>query len=138
MGFDGSILFLPGRGDAYEKYLETLGQWREAGWQVTAADWRGQAGSGRLGADAVTGHVGDFTDAVFRNRRDDRRHVTDQTGDLRFAGALSFAENQSQEAQDACSNQKSAEHSQRCADPRTFRGWDLRKDHTQSSKRSHK
>jgi lysophospholipase len=58
----GSILFLPGRGDAYEKYLETLGQWREAGWRVTAADWRGQAGSGRLGADAVTGHVGDFTD----------------------------------------------------------------------------
>lgn len=28
---------------------------------MTAADWRGQAGSGRLGADAVTGHIGDFT-----------------------------------------------------------------------------
>jgi lysophospholipase len=28
---------------------------------VTALDWRGQAGSGRLGADAVTGHVDDFT-----------------------------------------------------------------------------
>jgi lysophospholipase len=27
---------------------------------VTAADWRGQAGSGRLGADPVTGHVDDF------------------------------------------------------------------------------
>jgi len=27
---------------------------------VTALDWRGQAGSGRLGADAVTGHVDDF------------------------------------------------------------------------------
>jgi lysophospholipase len=53
-------LFLPGRGDAYEKYLETLEQWHRAGWRVTAADWRGQAGSGRLGADAVTGHVGDF------------------------------------------------------------------------------
>lgn len=58
----GSILFLPGRGDAYEKYLETLGQWHAAGWRVTAADWRGQAGSGRLGADAVTGHVNDFAD----------------------------------------------------------------------------
>ena len=56
----GSILFLPGRGDAYEKYLETLEHWRRQGWQVGAADWRGQAGSGRLGTDAVTGHIGDF------------------------------------------------------------------------------
>ena len=56
----GSILFLPGRGDAYEKYLETLDQWHRAGWRVTASDWRGQAGSGRLGADAVTGHIEDF------------------------------------------------------------------------------
>ena len=56
----GSILFLPGRGDHYEKYLETLEQWHRAGWRVTAADWRGQAGSGRLGKDAVTGHIDDF------------------------------------------------------------------------------
>ncbi len=56
----GSILFLPGRGDHYEKYLETLEQWHRAGWRVTAADWRGQAGSGRLGRDAVTGHIEDF------------------------------------------------------------------------------
>ena len=28
---------------------------------MTAADWRGQAGSGRLGADAVTGHIDDFS-----------------------------------------------------------------------------
>jgi lysophospholipase len=56
----GAILFLPGRGDHYEKYLETLEQWHRAGWRVTAADWRGQAGSGRLGKDAVTGHVEDF------------------------------------------------------------------------------
>ena len=54
------LLFLPGRGDAYEKYLETLEHWRGQGWRVTALDWRGQAGSGRLGADAVTGHVDDF------------------------------------------------------------------------------
>lgn len=56
----GSILFLPGRGDNYEKYLETGDDWHRAGWRVTAADWRGQAGSGRLGADATTGHVSDF------------------------------------------------------------------------------
>jgi lysophospholipase len=56
----GSILFLPGRGDHYEKYLETMAQWHRAGWRVTGADWRGQAGSGRLGTDATTGHIGDF------------------------------------------------------------------------------
>ena len=56
----GSILFLPGRGDHYEKYLESLEEWHRAGWSVTAADWRGQGGSGRLGTDAVTGHIDDF------------------------------------------------------------------------------
>lgn len=56
----GSILFFPGRGDNYEKYLESLEQWHRAGWRVTAGDWRGQAGSGRLGNDAVTGHIEDF------------------------------------------------------------------------------
>lgn len=56
----GSILFFPGRGDFYEKYLESLEEWHRAGWQVTSADWRGQAGSGRLGKDAVTGHIADF------------------------------------------------------------------------------
>jgi lysophospholipase len=56
----GSLLFLPGRGDHYEKYLETLAHWHARGWRVTALDWRGQAGSGRLGTDAVTGHVDDF------------------------------------------------------------------------------
>lgn len=60
-GAKGSILFLPGRGDCYEKYLETLDHWARQGWRVTASDWRGQAGSGRLGADAVTGHIEDFS-----------------------------------------------------------------------------
>jgi lysophospholipase len=56
----GSLLFMPGRGDHYEKYLETLSDWHARGWRVTAADWRGQGGSGRLGLDPVTGHVDDF------------------------------------------------------------------------------
>jgi lysophospholipase len=56
----GSLLFMPGRGDFYEKYLETFEHWRDRGWCVTAADWRGQAGSGRNGTDAHTGHVPDF------------------------------------------------------------------------------
>lgn len=56
----GSLLFMPGRGDAYEKYLETFEHWRRRGWRVSSADWRGQAGSGRLGNDATTGHIDDF------------------------------------------------------------------------------
>ncbi|AOL24388.1 lysophospholipase [Erythrobacter litoralis] len=66
----GSILFLPGRGDHYEKYLEALEQWHRAGWRVTASDWRGQGASGRLGKDAVTGHVEDFAHWV-----DDLAHL---------------------------------------------------------------
>ena len=31
----GSLLFMPGRGDAYEKYLETLDHWHRLGWRVT-------------------------------------------------------------------------------------------------------
>jgi lysophospholipase len=56
----GSLLFLPGRGDSYEKYLETLHHWHERGWRVGAADWRGQGGSGRFGNDPYTGHIDDF------------------------------------------------------------------------------
>lgn len=51
---------MAGRGDAYEKYLETFEHWRSRGWQVSAADWRGQGGSGRLGNDDSTGHIDDF------------------------------------------------------------------------------
>lgn len=57
----GSILFLPGRGDFYEKYLESLDYWHCEGWHVTALDWRGQAGSGRLSAHPDIGHVEDFS-----------------------------------------------------------------------------
>jgi lysophospholipase len=56
----GSLLFLPGRGDFFEKYLEALDRWHRMGWRVTALDWRGQAGSGRLSDDPMTGHVEDF------------------------------------------------------------------------------
>ena len=59
-GAKGAILFMCGRGDHYEKYLETLDHWHRLGWAVTATDWRGQAGSGRLGADTLTGHVDSF------------------------------------------------------------------------------
>lgn len=60
----GSLLFLPGRGDFYEKWLEAMGHWHARGWSVTALDWRGQACSGRLTDDGMTGHIGDFGDWI--------------------------------------------------------------------------
>lgn len=56
----GSILFLTGRGDFYEKYIEAMARWHDRNWAVSAFDWRGQGGSGRLGSDPYTGHVEDF------------------------------------------------------------------------------
>lgn len=82
----GSILFMAGRGDAYEKYLETFEHWRRQGWRVTAADWRGQGGSGRLGKDESTGHIDDFALWI-----DDLAHfwrdwASQRTGPLVLAG----------------------------------------------------
>lgn len=57
----GSILFMPGRGDIYEKYLETLAHWQAQGWNVTSADWRGQGGSGRMSDHQYVGHIHDFS-----------------------------------------------------------------------------
>lgn len=55
----GEILFLGGRGDFFEKYLEALDAWRRSGWNVSGFDWRGQGGSGRLHpTDAC--HIDDF------------------------------------------------------------------------------
>lgn len=52
----GSLLFLGGRGDHFEKYLECFAAWHGRGWQVESFDWRGQGGSGRLAADPHVGH----------------------------------------------------------------------------------
>lgn len=49
-----------GRGDVIEKYLEAFGHFHSRGWSVTAFDWRGQGGSGRLAADPHVGHADDF------------------------------------------------------------------------------
>lgn len=56
----GSILFQTGRGDIIEKYLELLHHWHDEGWQVSAFDWRGQGGSGRLTEAGNCGHIDDF------------------------------------------------------------------------------
>jgi lysophospholipase len=41
----GSLLFVNGRGDFIEKYLEACAHFQARGWNVTAFDWRGQGGS---------------------------------------------------------------------------------------------
>lgn len=56
----GAILFQTGRGDVFEKYLETFAYWHGRGWSVTAFDWRGQGGSGRLSRNPNVGHASDF------------------------------------------------------------------------------
>ena len=56
----GSILFQGGRGDIFEKYLETFDHWHAQGWTITSFDWRGQGGSGRLTQAKNCGHIEDF------------------------------------------------------------------------------
>ena len=56
----GRMLFLGGRGDIFEKYLEAFAHWHAQGWSITSFDWRGQGGSGRLSPDPHVGHVDDF------------------------------------------------------------------------------
>ncbi len=56
----GRILVQGGRADVIEKYLETIAHLHDRGWSVTAFDWRGQGGSGRLAADPHVGHTVSF------------------------------------------------------------------------------
>lgn len=56
----GSILCQGGRGDIIEKYLEAFVHWHSTGWNITAFDWRGQGGSGRVTANPHVGHFTDF------------------------------------------------------------------------------
>ncbi|MET0307253.1 MAG: alpha/beta hydrolase [Sphingomonas sp.] len=56
----GSILFQGGRGDIFEKYLESFAHWHDQGWTITSFDWRGQGGSGRLTDAANCGDIESF------------------------------------------------------------------------------
>lgn len=56
----GSLLFVGGRGDFTEKYLEALAHWNAGGWSLAGFDWRGQGGSGRYLADPLICHIPDF------------------------------------------------------------------------------
>ncbi|UZK66062.1 alpha/beta fold hydrolase [Sphingomonas sp. M1-B02] len=60
----GSILFQGGRGDIFEKYLESFAHWHARGWTITSFDWRGQGGSGRLTEARNCGHIETFDDYV--------------------------------------------------------------------------
>ncbi|HVJ01305.1 MAG TPA: alpha/beta hydrolase, partial [Sphingomonas sp.] len=60
----GSILFEGGRGDIFEKYLESFAHWHAQGWSIRSFDWRGQGGSGRLTPAANCGHIEDYGDFV--------------------------------------------------------------------------
>src|SRR3546814_15054107 len=54
------MLFRTGRGDIFEKYLEAIAHFHEAGCHVTSFDWRGQGGSGRLSDNPLVGHARHF------------------------------------------------------------------------------
>lgn len=56
----GSILFQAGRGDLFEKYLETFHHWHDQGWSISSFDWRGQGKSGRLSDDPSVGDIDRF------------------------------------------------------------------------------
>jgi len=60
----GNLLFLGGRGDFVEKYLEALSHWHHRGWSLAGFDWRGQGGSGRYLADPLICHIPDFEPLV--------------------------------------------------------------------------
>ncbi|MCA1406016.1 alpha/beta hydrolase [Ensifer sp. IC3342] len=58
----GTIVLLPGRNEAIEKYFETIADLTAAGFWVATFDWRGQGGSERLLRQPGRGHVAHFSD----------------------------------------------------------------------------
>ncbi len=62
--FRGTAVLLQGRGEYIEKYYETIGDLRAAGYDVLTFDWRGQGGSDRLLTDPRRGYVDSFEQYV--------------------------------------------------------------------------
>lgn len=56
----GTIVFLNGRADFLEKYLESYNEFLSWGYAVASLDWRGQGLSGRLAGHPHMGHLSDF------------------------------------------------------------------------------
>ena len=79
-GGRGALMFQGGRGDMIEKYLEAFSDWHDRGWAVTAFDWRGQGGSGRLCPDPHVGHCSDFAPLIEDLAAVWRRWTAEQDG----------------------------------------------------------
>jgi lysophospholipase len=63
----GNLLFAGGRGDFIEKYLEAYAHWRDAGWNVTSFDWRGQGrsqGDGRRDLESFEPLIDDLATLI--------------------------------------------------------------------------
>ena len=58
----GTVALLPGRGEAIEKYFETIGDLRRRGFAVATLDWRGQGGSERRLRNHSKAHVDSFAE----------------------------------------------------------------------------
>ena len=56
----GTVCLMQGRGEAIEKYFETIGELRGRGFAVATFDWRGQGGSERRLRNRMKGHVDSF------------------------------------------------------------------------------
>jgi lysophospholipase len=60
----GTVVILPGRNEAIEKYFETVSDLSARGFTVAMFDWRGQGRSDRLTRDPRRGHVDSFDSYV--------------------------------------------------------------------------
>lgn len=58
----GSLLFINGRSDFIEKYLEVNADFRARGWDVTTFDWRGQGGSRGPGEERIDASFDPFVE----------------------------------------------------------------------------
>lgn len=58
----GSVLYINGRSDFIEKYLEVYADFRVRGWDVTTFDWRGQGGSRGPGEERLEASFDPFVE----------------------------------------------------------------------------
>ncbi|HEX8485547.1 alpha/beta hydrolase [Sphingomonas sp.] len=74
----GTMVVQGGRGDIFEKHLESFAHWHAAGWSIVAFDWRGHGGSGRPACDLARGEfataVADLA-AIWRTLPRDRPRI---------------------------------------------------------------
>jgi lysophospholipase len=58
----GTVCILQGRGEAIEKYFETISDLRRRGFAVATFDWRGQGGSERRLRNPMKAHIDSFAE----------------------------------------------------------------------------